>query len=251
MKFLLLRGLMREQRHWGEFPRILESQLPGSEVFCLDLPGTGSESHRPCPASVEEIADDVRSRWLKIHQEGDEWSLVGISLGGMVAMRWCSLFQADFKRLVVINSSARGLSPPWHRLKIGMIPNLISSVIIGNRVERELQILKMTTCLRTDLDGIARVWGDFAIHQPIPARTAPRQLMAAIRFCAPSRSEFVKLKMLVVSGHGDRFTDPSCSKKIAEHFQADYVVHPSAGHDLPLDDPQWLVREVARWMSSA
>ena len=37
--WLLLRGLAREQRHWEDFPAILERTLPGTRVHRLDLPG--------------------------------------------------------------------------------------------------------------------------------------------------------------------------------------------------------------------
>ena len=60
MNWLLLRGLAREQRHWGRFPALLSAKLPGDRVFCLDLPGTGTEHRRKSPASIAAIPVGLR-----------------------------------------------------------------------------------------------------------------------------------------------------------------------------------------------
>mgnify|MGYP003949335389 CR=1 FL=1 len=45
MNWLFLRGLTREQRHWGPFRDVFARDYPGAKVHCLDLPGTGTERH--------------------------------------------------------------------------------------------------------------------------------------------------------------------------------------------------------------
>jgi len=244
---------MREQRHWGEFPRILQAQVPGSEVVCLDLPGTGTESQRSCPFSVMEIVQDVRERWLKIRKEGENWNILGVSLGGMIAMEWCSLNPHDFNRLIFVNSSAANLSPPWFRMRLQVVPNLLVSAMMGQslnkQVKRELAILKMTTRLRSDMDEVAKIWAIFFAEQPISSSTGMRQFWAALRFVAPARSEVTPVEILTVCSKKDHFTDPRCSERLAQHFQAQKIEHPQAGHDLPLDDPEWLARQVFDWIS--
>ena len=90
--WLMLRGMAREQRHWGRFPEALRASLGGDRLHCLDLPGTGTEHARGTPASIRGIKDDVRARWLQLKaQQPGPWGLIAISLGGMVAMRWCAL----------------------------------------------------------------------------------------------------------------------------------------------------------------
>ena len=60
--WVLLRGLARESRHWGEFPRLLQQALPaGDEVLALDLPGNGSRWRERTPASVEALAEAARA----------------------------------------------------------------------------------------------------------------------------------------------------------------------------------------------
>ena len=36
--WVLLRGLAREARHWGEFPACLASRLAGARLVAVDLP---------------------------------------------------------------------------------------------------------------------------------------------------------------------------------------------------------------------
>src|SRR5262245_38107773 len=98
MRWLLLRGLTREARHWGRFPAILEATL-GARTACVDLPGVGTEAGKLSPISIPEIVDHVRARWSR---EGEEWSLLGISLGGMIAAEWVYRFPTDFARVVLI-----------------------------------------------------------------------------------------------------------------------------------------------------
>ena len=104
MNWLLLRGLGRDSRHWGNFPSILESHLTDSKTFVLDLPGFGTERHRISPLTVKRICDDTRSRWNEIkRQHSGLWNLLSISFGGMVTMDWLNRFPSDFQNAVIIN----------------------------------------------------------------------------------------------------------------------------------------------------
>src|SRR4051794_2203226 len=105
MKWLLLRGLAREQRHWGRFPDVF-AKTAGVTTFCLDFPGTGTEHARPGPSSVRAIVEDLRQRWQALKGASDEpWGILGISLGGMVSMQWAADHPEDFARVVIANTS--------------------------------------------------------------------------------------------------------------------------------------------------
>ncbi len=54
--WILLRGLMREQRHWGDFPATLARALPGASIVTPDLPGNG---RRHAQDSATRVADMV------------------------------------------------------------------------------------------------------------------------------------------------------------------------------------------------
>jgi pimeloyl-ACP methyl ester carboxylesterase len=250
MKWLILRGLVREQRHWGNYKQEFESFLrntdPESQVHTLDFPGFGTEIARASPFSIDEIVDDLRARWQTLKAESEEtWSLLAVSLGGMVAMNWTSRYPNDFKRLVLINSSATGLSPLHKRMKPTNYPRVLSLFLEGDLASRERKILEMTTNLKGEaLQNRAKAHAGFALK--VRKKDAFAQILAALRFKTP---KVISVPMLVVGGKGDQLVDVSCSERIAQQFKGTLVTHPTANHDLALDEPNWLMEQILNWIT--
>lgn len=253
--WVLLRGWTREARHWRGFPHELSSALAvdatsSAEVICLDLPGAGTERHRPTPMSIREIALDVRERFMRqLNGPGSERPnstfLVGISMGGMVALEWANLFPKECTGLVLMNSSLASLSPPWHRLRPGNLPKIGKLLLSRNREGIEREILKLTTRLRSsEIRLIAKDFAAIAQLSPVSKSTLFRQLTAASSF---SPKDFPSPPSLVLSSNKDRLVDPRCSDVIAKALDSVHEVHPEAGHDLPLDDPAWVAQRIAAW----
>ncbi len=94
MRWLLIRGLSRDARHWGSFPQTFAEEL-GVEVKTIDPPGFGTQIARTSPSTIAEITDDIRDR---ANIGGDDWSILGISLGGMVTLDWIARYPNDFQR---------------------------------------------------------------------------------------------------------------------------------------------------------
>src|SRR5262245_59550277 len=100
--WLLLRGWARETRHWGAFPGELAAAL-GARVIAADLPGNGRLHGRRSPLSVARIADEVREAVPR----SESLCLLGLSLGGMVAIEWALRHPAEIARCVLVNTSLR------------------------------------------------------------------------------------------------------------------------------------------------
>jgi pimeloyl-ACP methyl ester carboxylesterase len=234
--WLLLRGLGREQRHWGTFPDALSSAI-GARVVTIDLPGFGTEAARRSPATVRGIADDVRPRFASEHM-GERWSILGISLGGMIALEWCARHETDFERCVIVNSSARP-SPAFERFN----PRALLSPFASSRVARERATLALTSDRDPrELDDLAVKQADFAT----PGRGAvARQLLAAARFEAPSR---IRAPLLCLASKTDRLVSHRCTEHIAARLGAELAVSPTGGHDLALDEPTWICERIAAWI---
>jgi pimeloyl-ACP methyl ester carboxylesterase len=245
--WLFLRGLAREQRHWGRFVQRFEAEVPGAVVHCLDLPGAGTEHTRACPLSLAAMVRDVRARWLTLRDSAEgPWNLLGISLGGMVTLQWLGDFGEDFERAVVINTSAGDLSPPWHRMDLGVLPSLARAFREKNAVARERAILASTARMYTDLDALAQTWASFHEDRPMARINVLRQITAATRFRSPS---MLRTPLLVLAAAGDPLARPACGRRIADKYRARFAEHPSAGHDLPLDDPMWVTTRVTEFVS--
>jgi alpha-beta hydrolase superfamily lysophospholipase len=248
MNWLILRGLVREQRHWGEFRDIFEERLqkanPESRVHTMDLPGFGTEVHRMSPKTISGIVDDLRHRWVEMKKSGhEEWGILAVSLGGMVAAHWASHHAGDFKKVVLINSSMSGLSPLHHRMMPSNYPRIIKLLLSKNIVEREKKILSMTTNL--DIQNIlkkAEKQAEYA--KDVNRLNAVHQMIAAIQFKPPKK---INSPVLVLVGQGDKLVSPKCSEAIASHFGAKLISHPTANHDLACDEPMWIADRVMEW----
>lgn len=246
--WLLLRGLAREARHWGRFTDVL-AEVTHDTVHCLDLPGAGTEANTPCPTSMRGLSEDLRRRWLPLRAtHPGQWSLLGISLGGMVSMQWCSDHPQDFSRVVLVNTSAANIGLPWERMDWHVLRQLPHALREPDPVARERLILSFTSRLATDLDSVAHRYADYSRERPMRRRNVLRQLIAASAFRAPER---LSLPTLVVSGAHDPLARPVCAQRLARRLAAPLREHPTAGHDLGLDAPEWLATVARDFSQSA
>jgi pimeloyl-ACP methyl ester carboxylesterase len=242
-RWLFVRGLSREARHWLPFPGRFEHDLPGASVHLLDLPGAGTEWRREAPLTVGSCMRDVRRRWLRLREgHPGPWAILGISLGGMVVLRWIGEFARDFERAVVINTSAADLSPPWRRMRLGVLPGIGRALRTADPVAREREVLRATTRIFAEHDALAQTWAGYHRDQPITRVNVLRQLAAAARFRSPAR---IGVPLMVLAAAHDPLARADCGRRIANKYGARFQLHPTAGHDLPLDDPGWVTERVA------
>ena len=114
--WILLRGLMREQRHWGEFPATLARALPGARIVTPDLPGNGTRHDEDSATRVAAMVEDCRQHLLARGIPAP-YHLLALSLGGMVAVEWASRYPQEIARCVLVNTSMRPYSPFYLRLR--------------------------------------------------------------------------------------------------------------------------------------
>lgn len=233
LNWLLLRGLVREQRHWGDFPARLAAA--GGQVLTLDLPGVGTESGRASPTNISAIVEDIRARFVG---RPGEWGIFAPSLGGMIALDWVSRHPEDFRAAVVCNTSASDLAGPFERFSWAAVGTVLRGLVVWNPVERERLILELVS----NTDGGRAHAEEFAGFTPrIGVGVLVRQLWAGSRAKAPSS---LSVPLTVLCSEGDRLCSPMASRRLSERLNARLEVHPSAGHDLPLDDPEWVIARV-------
>jgi pimeloyl-ACP methyl ester carboxylesterase len=239
VNWLLLRGWTRESRHWGAFPAHLGAALPGARIVAADLPGTGARNAEASPARVAEITDAVRRE----HGPGP-WRLLGLSLGAMVCADWASRHPGEVQACVLVNTSLRPFSPFWQRLRPAAWAGVLGLWFQPDALRREAGVLALTSA--TAGAEVARAWADFATERPVSRRNALRQILAAARYRAPEQAPGVPL--LVLASAADRLVDPACSKELSRRWRTPLALHPSAGHDLPLDDPAWIAAQMRGWL---
>ncbi len=244
--WLLLRGLAREERHWGEFPHMLSEQIPETRVHFLELPGVGKKAHLEAFANIKDYTNQLREEWLALKRTYPEpWGVMAISMGGMIGMDWCHRFPHDLTALILINSSAGNLSPPHHRFSPLAMGTVLKLFFREDYEEREEAILKLTTnMLKVDQDLIKR-YASYSADTPIKRSSFIKQMAAASRFQIPKE---LKQELLILAAKKDRLASYKCSQAIAKHFHTKVHYHESAGHDLPMDDPQWVVDQIKNFL---
>jgi pimeloyl-ACP methyl ester carboxylesterase len=190
---------------------------------------------------VREIASDVLERFVAKNAE-PRWGLLGLSLGGMVALEVAQLAPLAFSHIVLVNSSST-LSPSSKRMKPRALLKLTVALSQSSALEREKHIYALNTYSPSARERAIPA-ATFFETAPMQASTVLRQLLAAARYAAPGQ---LQQRCLVVNARLDGMVAPSCSARLARHFLAERVEHPFAGHDLPCDDPGWLARRVSSW----
>ncbi len=244
LTFILLRGLTREQRHWGEFPSLLQAHFPESQIITPDLPGCGSRCQEISPTQIPDITESVRAQLPTLSNH--RYLFIGLSLGAMVCIDWLSRHPEECAGAVLINTSLRGINPLYYRLRPANLPSLARSMLEMDPVRREARILAMTSANYPKDQAIIQAWATYVRQQPVSRANALRQLLAAARFVAPNERPGGPL--LLLNGVKDRLVNPACSQQIAEHWHTPLRQHPTAGHDLPLDAPQWVVEQIVQWI---
>lgn len=243
MNWLLLKGLVREQRHWLDFPTKMEREIPGTRVHVLDLPGVGLASKEKAPFRLGKTVEHLRERWLPlVAAEAGPWAVFGVSMGGMLALEWAHRFPEDFLAVVSANASAANLSMPYRRMRPPIWWGISRVGLTRDPVQRELQVLSMVTSSRSQDVELARLFAAFQRDKPVRFQTLFRQLIAAGTWRAPSK---LKAKSLILLSEGDRFVHPSCSRALALRLGAELRTHPGAGHEITMDEPEWVLRTLA------
>ena len=238
--WVLLRGWARETRHWGAFPELLAAAL-GTRVIAADLPGNGRLHKRRSPMSVAAMAAEVRQGVAR----DEPLCLLGLSLGGMVALEWARRYRVEVARCVLVNTSLRPFSAFHERLRPRAYATLARLALFEREpLAREEAILRLTSG-RAPGAALVSEWARYAEEQPVSRRNVLRQLVAAARYRAP---ESPGVPILVLASRQDRLVDVRCSIALAERWRARIAVHEHAGHDLALDDGAWIAARVSEWL---
>lgn len=245
--WVLLRGLVRERRHWGDFPAQLQVALPGSVIITPDMPGNGSRCNEVSPATVAGMVAALRAD-LQARRVSGPVNVLALSLGAMVATQWRAGFPAEIARCVLVNTSMRPFSPFYQRLRWRNYPAIVRELLFGHPASREALILRLTSERHGGDQQLVRLWTQWQQEYPVTRINALRQLLAASRYRAPDSGAGSPL--LILNGAGDRLVDPRCSQRLAQAWRAELRTHPDAGHDLPLDAGDWVARQVAAWAAT-
>ncbi|MBM5570777.1 MULTISPECIES: alpha/beta fold hydrolase [Deefgea] len=241
--WVLLRGLMREKRHWGDFVGLLQLQFPHDRILTIDGLGNGEWHQRRSPHRIIDMVTHLQTE-LKQCQANAPYHLVALSLGAMVAIEWAKLAPQQIASATLINTSLRPYNPFYQRLRPRNYPALFQ-LMNSTPEEQERLILKFTS--NQPAKATLMRWIEYQQQYPISRANILRQLWAAATYRAPPVAPPIRLQFL--SSEQDQLVNNQCSHTLARAWHQPHAVHPSAGHDLTLDAPEWVIQQLFNFIN--
>jgi pimeloyl-ACP methyl ester carboxylesterase len=241
--WILLRGLTRESGHWGAFIESFQKAMPQAQVLALDLPGNGALHQQSSPGNVQDMVEHARAQ-LAGHRIAPPYHVLAMSLGAMVAVAWSHAHPHELAAQVLINTSMRPFNPFYQRLRPANYAALLRLALLGATPDEwERTVLRLTSNQASD--DVLAAWITLRAMHPVSRANALRQLLAAASFRAPVAPP--PMPTLLLASAQDHLVSVACSKAMVQHWQCEIRVHPTAGHDLPLDDGPWVAQQIEPW----
>jgi pimeloyl-[acyl-carrier protein] methyl ester esterase len=254
--WIFIRGIMSESFHWDDFVNRMSIVFPQDQMITIDIAGNGKYNRMRTPLGIKENIEHLRSQINLQALKDVKKNIVGFSLGAMFGLEWQRSYPNEIQSVVLMNSSSRA-SVFFQRLQIAALFKIAQASFQKNNFEKEKLIINMTTHLLNSerKNKLARIWSQRANDFPVQSINFFRQLIVGFKMLEPVEhagsvgSENSK-KLLVLCGQKDKVVNPTCSKKIANMLKAQIYIHPAAGHDLTLNDPDWVIERIVNFYLS-
>jgi len=243
---VMLRGLGRNIRHWLGFDKRLASQY---QIIVIDARGLGKTLKKMTfMTSLWDLAKDVKD--VLDHLNITRAHILGVSLGGMVALAFGVKYAERCSSIIVLNTSIGGIR------KLRIYPRVLGALgLAGIRNNSRIELDLIHFLVGGEVDS-ARKLELARIHQKIYETESPvtqvviKQLLAAARFTPRKDLEKLKVKVLVVYGSDDRFVPQSNSEAIAQLIPCATVLRiDGAGHEISVDKADVLEDHLREWLN--
>jgi len=246
LNIYLIRGLTRESGHWGDFLIYLREALPDANIHLLDLPGAGVHVTEKASSNAKKMVDFMRERALSDIQKQDSINIIcATSLAGMLATEWVLNHKNDFHGLIMINSSFRGICSMNERVNKAVRGDMLKILLTSNIEYRERLIIRVNSNKPELHDSLTKEWSKIQRERRMTRMNILRQTLAGMRYGTKGRKP--EIPLLIIGSKADRMVLPSCIEKMHGFFGGKLVWHPTSGHGLPIDEPEWLSAVISDW----
>ena len=235
--WIFIRGWGRGVAHWASFLEDVQAAFPQDQFEFLEIPGNGARHLDTSPLTIAEFVRQMRKQ-SDFVRSGKNFRLVGISLGGMIACEWARLWPKEVELLCLINSSSANHGRIYERLLFNNLPKMLKIGREKDIAVRELSALEICANSEERRKFVLPSWIEEATLHPVRRQNLVRQLFAASHFRFPQRPP---VKTVLFGSTKDRLVSVKCTERLAEQWGCPLHLHPWAGHDLPLDDPEWMI----------
>lgn len=237
---VLIHGFLGGTGYWRPFTTAANDFF---DVIAVDLPGFGGSAHIPAPDSIAGLSRAVVD--LMDHLDIQRFSIVGFSMGGMVAMQTALDHANRIEKLVLYGTSASG-----------DLPNRFESwdASIERMQSQGVEATADKTVRSWFLEGEAHPY-HAACREACRGASAPSciKLMRAMQgWTVADRLGDIKAPGLVIVGDKDRSTKPAESIEIWEGIPgAQLCILPNAAHGLHMEKPEVFNRVVLDFLMAA
>jgi alpha-beta hydrolase superfamily lysophospholipase len=218
----------------------MREKFPEDTIELIDLPGNGERNQDSSPASVSEFVADLRAR-SELVKKGERFHILSISLGGMITVEWMRQFPHEVIRSYVMCTSSAGFSPARDRY---MLPNYLPTakvLVAKDEVAREEIVLAMTVNSQERRAAEFMALSAYSQKHPLKTSNLVKQIFAASQYRFPKQAPG---DVVLIGSHGDKLVSPRCTLSIGKAWGLPVQMHPWSGHDVALDDPQWLLERL-------
>jgi pimeloyl-[acyl-carrier protein] methyl ester esterase len=242
-KWIWFRGLIRWKVHWGDFFDQFHTQFPNDEVQMIDFPGFGDFHKKVSPWEVSGLLDHVDQQ---VKGEGP-FHVLGFSLGAMVATHWSARHPGKVKMQFLINTSDNR-SPFYRRMQPELWPMIATRLIYPTANRVEWGVLKIVS----NSPEIRKRWGPHFEKAYEKTPITRHGFLAQIRTATHVRfPDSPPVPSVILCSKGDRLAHYSCSEKISKLWACPLEIHPSAGHDLTLDNGPWVLDQMHKYLDKS
>jgi esterase len=247
---VLLHGYTGHARSWDAFASAMTDRY---RVLALDQRGHGETAWAPADKygtgdMSEDLSAFVKALGLK------NFTLLGLSMGGMVAMDYAGKGPAELKRLVIVDIGPEIVSSGAERIRTGVR----QSDVFDSREEAFAQARAANprppiehhrqrnnfAMMRTE-DGKWTWRYDRALRSPTTLRT--RDPDAAWTSCAN-----IAVPTQIIRGDLSDILSPETAKKMLEVIKDSRLdLVKDSGHSVPLDAPDGFLAAVRKFLEGA
>lgn len=238
---LLVHGFPLDSRMWDAQVPALAS--PGRRVIVPELRGFG-RSQSDQAFTIESLADDLHA--LAQGVGAIPFVLVGLSMGGYVALAYAKKYLSDLRGLVLVDTKAEADTAEGKQGRAKMIELVRKD---GSKAVADQMMPKMLAKDAADqrpqtAQALRR------IMEACPPKTIEHAL-AAMRD-RPDRSgelSQIKVPTLVIVGESDAITPPAAAEAMVGKIPgAQLVVIKGAGHMSPMEQPEQVNRALKSFL---
>jgi 3-oxoadipate enol-lactonase len=240
---ILLHGLGATSESWGyQIPTLLNH---GYRVLAPDIRGFGKSSYPGRNHNIPDLAEDIIT--LMDHLQLPTAHLVGISMGGAIALQLACDHNTRFEKVVLVNTFAR-LRP--NSLQAGIYFIIRFSIVHVVGLPAQAQFVAARLFPKSEQEFLRHAFIEQVLQSgPKAYRATMRALM---RLSLNHRLPAIKNNVLVISGAND-FTVPlSTQQDLARQIpNASHRIIYDAGHAVTVEKPAEINHLLIKFLSNS